>query len=108
MLVTLPHLKIATAVFAVGTAVGVSLDPTVKVALIMATPTTIVGLGTLILGFLTRRDQKKMQTSIDGVYDKMQGRLIDAKDELTVKSVEVGRLEGAKVASEDERARAKS
>ena len=116
----LPHLsmlKIAAVILAVN-AVTAVMDPTVKVALIVAVPSLITGVGTLALGFLTRRDNKEMrakqdnmqedqsrlQTSMDGHFTKILNERTAIGEKLTDKTDKLahaeGRREGIEVAED--------
>jgi hypothetical protein len=51
-----------------------SVTELVKVALIMSIPTTVVGIGGLVLGFLNRSDQKQIKGAI-GKMDSVIGTI---------------------------------
>src|ERR1022692_2647052 len=64
----------------------IASDPSVRVALIVAVPGMITGIGTIILALLNRKDareirtsQSEMKTSIDGHFTK----LLDQKQVLS-------------------------
>jgi hypothetical protein len=91
-------LKITTVILSVAAAAIIALDPTIKVALIVATPGTITGILTFTLGILGRRDarelkmgQENMQSSVDGKLSQ----LIETKEQL---SHAQGRREGVEAA----------
>ena len=95
---------------AIGLAV-ILANPTVEVALIVAIPGMITGMGTILLALLARRDarelgvsQAKMQTSIDGHFSKLLDekqkqaeQLVDKTDRLAHAE---GRREGMEAADE--------
>lgn len=77
------------------------MDSAVKVALIVAIPTTITALGTLSLQFLARRDAKKslsnqdeLKVSMDGHFTKLLADRKEQGDELVDKSQQLARAEG--------------
>lgn len=86
-----------------------ALDPTVKVAIIVAIPSAITGIGTLVLGWLNRKESKRqfdvlhgnmtiIKENVNGALTKLRAekdiqatQLIDAKVDL---SYAEGRREG--------------
>jgi hypothetical protein len=93
-------LKITTVIFGIIGAAIFAADPTIRVALIVATPGTITGILTFTLGLLNRRDaralkvgQENMQKSVDGKLDKY----IETKEQL---SHAQGRREGVEATEE--------
>jgi hypothetical protein len=93
--------------------VVVAMDPTVKVALIVATPTTITGFGTLILGFLNRRDAKlihantaEIKASVNGNFTKLLNAKAAQSVELKDKTEQLAHAEGRREGSAGIRVRA--
>ena len=105
---------------------ALAMDPTIKVALIMSGPVTLIGIGTLTLGFLTRRDSKRMQDkqdkmqsdqaklkdSMNGHFDKLMtereqvGKELGiAKDQLINTAKDLAHAEGVKEGSDSERSK---
>ena len=99
------------AVYSVIALSAIALNPTLEVAVIVAVPGTIAGMGTIFLGLLARKDarelrasQAAMQTSIDGHFSKLldekqkQGeQLVDKTDRLAHAE---GRREGVEATEE--------
>lgn len=97
------------------------VDPSVKVALIVATPAMITGIGTLALGFLTRRDAGRslakqtethaiveaVQRQTDGINTALTKRNADQRVELDDAKSRADRSEAASEATEAERTREK-
>lgn len=65
------HLKILTLIVSVMAAAIIALDPTVQVAIVMAIPTTILGIGTLVLGFMNRNKLNKIDVNVDGKLSQL-------------------------------------
>jgi hypothetical protein len=84
---SLPHYsawKIATWILSLAGAVIVTLDPTVKVAIIVAIPSTITGIGTLILGFMSRKSQQITDAKVEKIeisVNSNTSRLLDKLEE---------------------------
>ena len=70
------------------------MDPTVKVALIVAIPSTITGIGTLVLGFLNRSTQTQMKSSMDGHFTKLLAERQQQGVELVEKTDKLAHAEG--------------
>jgi hypothetical protein len=89
-------------------AVTVAMDPTIKVALIVAVPSFIGTLGTLILGFMTlsnnkslqrkqdkiAEDQEKMSNNIDGHFKTLLAEKAVQGAELLDKTDKLAHAEG--------------
>lgn len=88
------HLKMLTLIVSVMAAAIIALDPTVQVALIMAVPTTLLGIGTLVLGFMNRNKLNKIDISVDGKLSQ----LMDTQQKL---SHAEGRREGVDASKDD-------
>jgi hypothetical protein len=93
--------KMATWVLSgIGAAIVV-MDPTVKVALIVAVPLAVANCGTLLLGFLNRSDvktslanQEKMKASMDGHFSKLLAERAQQGVELVDKTDKLSHAEG--------------
>lgn len=86
--------KVATLAFTVMAAAVVSLDPTVKVAIIAAIPGTITGLITVILGIINHRTQQAMRVSIDGNFTRMLDERAAQSAQLEDKSDKLSHAQG--------------
>ena len=87
------------------------MDPTVKVAIIVAIPSAITGLGTLYLGIMNRRDAKDIRDHVGDIKASVDGnfsRLLDEKATQRVQLVDKterlahaeGRREGVEAAAD--------
>ena len=92
-------------VYGVAAAAIVVINPTVEVALIVAVPGIITGMGTICLALLNRRDarkdasemkaiQSKMQTSIDGHFTKLLDQKQIISEQLVEKTDKLSHAEG--------------
>ncbi len=94
-------LKTATWVFGlVGAAIFV-MEPTVKVALIVALPLTITSVGNFILGVLNRAGQKRsqaqgerIQESVDGNFSKLWEKQQSQSEKLHISEGKLSHAEG--------------
>jgi hypothetical protein len=99
MMIHLSHIsvfKIAIGMI-VADVVALAISPTVESALIMSIPS----LGTLVLGFLIRRDnlrmlvnQAKMKESMDGHFTKLLSERQEMGEQLTDKTDKLAHAEG--------------
>ena len=75
-------------------AIVLAMDPTVKVAIIVAIPSAITGIGTLVLGILNRNKLGDVAVLVDGKLS----RLLEEKDrqgvELSDKSDQLSHAQG--------------
>lgn len=90
--------KLATAVSGVVSAFVFALDPTVQVALIAATPPTIIGLITLWM-------QRSLKVEVDGKLSRLLDERRDVGLELKDKSAALSHAEGRREGVEVEQAR---
>lgn len=70
------------------------MEPGVKVALIVAIPSTITGIGTLLLGFLNRQDNKSIKLGVDGINSRIQTKSDAQGEELADKSNQLAHAQG--------------
>lgn len=69
--------KIASISAALIGAVFFTIDPTVKVAIIIAIPQVVVGLGTLVLGFVNRQATRELHQTTAQLEVRVDGRLTE-------------------------------
>ena len=112
-------LRALAIVISLSGAVVIASDASVKVALIVAIPSTLVGIGTLILGFLNRADTQRslahqviLKTDMDEVKKHTNGMLTQLTNEksamrerLIDKSQELAHAEGMQQERTEERDR---
>src|ERR1017187_335146 len=94
-----------SAVISSAAALVAVMDPSLKVAIVVAVvaaiPGTVAATGVIVLGLLQRRDSKKlladqkaMQVSVDGHMGKILAATEQKSIDLSIKSIELGRAEG--------------
>src|ERR1035437_3763563 len=96
--------KVATVVFTLIGAAIVAMDPTVKVAIIVAAPSMLTGIGTIILGFMNRTKLQdvhesavRMESNVDGKLSK----LLEVKQQLSDTKETLAHAEGHREATDE-------
>lgn len=102
-------LKAVTWLFGLAAVAAFAIEPTVKVAIIVAIPSAITGIGTLVLGFLNRKDAKEIHavvTKVETQTNNMNTELRQQRNAATTRADSAeGQMKG--VAAEQERTKDK-
>jgi hypothetical protein len=103
-------LKITTVMFFTIAAAIVAMDPTVKVAMIVATPGMITGIGTIILALMNRKTQQEglkiqieTKANVDGNFSKLWEEKDRQVAQLKETQDKLSHAEGYRAGSESER-----
>jgi len=94
-------LKIGFWVASLAAAAVFAMDPTVKVALIAAIPASLLGVGTLILGFLNRKAQQETHDKVIDLKVNVDGRLSQLLAKTEIAAHAEGHREGVEQAGEE-------
>src|ERR1035437_1989831 len=96
--------KVATVVFTLIGAAIVAMDPTVKVAIIVAAPSMLAGIGTIILGFMNRTKLQDVHESAVRMESNVNGKLsklLEVKQELSNTQQTLAHAEGHREATDE-------